>query len=77
MPISNIAIIWTTIFEWCVVRCGSKNGHQKDMFSNKIGFGAQKYANHCGLISNRNWENLHDHLMSTGILTLIMKNIYI
>ena len=26
---SNIAIIWTRVFEWHVVRCGSKNGHQK------------------------------------------------
>ena len=23
----KIAIIWTPIFEWFVVRCGSKNGH--------------------------------------------------
>ena len=23
VPNSNIAIIWTPIFEWCVVRCGS------------------------------------------------------
>ena len=21
----------TPIFEWCMVRCGCKNGHQKDM----------------------------------------------
>ena len=27
----NIAINWTPIFEWYVVRCGSKNGHQKNM----------------------------------------------
>ena len=28
VPKSNIAITWTTIFEWYVVRCGSKNGHK-------------------------------------------------
>ena len=36
MPNSNIAIIWTPIPEWYVVRCGSKNGHQKDMCSKEI-----------------------------------------
>ena len=25
-------IIWTPIFEWCVVRCGSKDQNQKDIF---------------------------------------------
>ena len=29
--ISNIEIIWTLIFEWYVVRSGSKNGHQKGL----------------------------------------------
>jgi hypothetical protein len=33
----------TPIFEWCAVRCGSKNGHQKDiMFLNETGVHAQK-----------------------------------
>ena len=31
IPYSNIARIWTPIFEWYVVRSGSKNGHQKDL----------------------------------------------
>ena len=31
-------MIWTLIFEWYVVRCGSKNGHKKrDMCSKEIG----------------------------------------
>ena len=30
-PKSNIPIIWTPIFEWCMIRCECKNGHQKDM----------------------------------------------
>ena len=31
VPKSNIAIIWTATFEWSVVGCESKNGHQKDI----------------------------------------------
>ena len=27
---SNIAMMWTPIFKWYVVRCGSRNKHQKD-----------------------------------------------
>jgi hypothetical protein len=27
VPKSNIAIIWTPIYDWYVVRCGSKNRH--------------------------------------------------
>ena len=29
------------IFEWCVVRCWSKNGHQKDMCLKEITLSAQ------------------------------------
>jgi hypothetical protein len=29
------------IFEWCVVSCVSKNGHQKDIGSKEIGLCAQ------------------------------------
>jgi hypothetical protein len=29
---SNKIIIWTLIFEWFVVRCGPRTGHQKNMF---------------------------------------------
>jgi hypothetical protein len=32
VPKSNTTIICTPIFEWYVVRCGSKNNYQKDMF---------------------------------------------
>ena len=41
MPNSNIAIILTPIFQWYVVRCGSKNIHQEDMHLKEIGLGAQ------------------------------------
>lgn len=29
VPSSNTTITWTPVFEWYVVRCRSKNGHQK------------------------------------------------
>ena len=29
--------MWTSIFEWSEVMCGSRNGHQKDMCSKEIG----------------------------------------
>ena len=41
VPYSNIAIILTPIFKWYVVRCGSKNRHQKHMHLKEIGLGAQ------------------------------------
>ena len=41
VPISNIATIWTPIFEWYAVRCESKNRHQKDMCLKRIGLRAQ------------------------------------
>ena len=28
---------WIPICEWCVLRCGSKNGHQTDIFLKEIG----------------------------------------
>lgn len=40
VPKSNIAIIWTPIFEWKAFRCGSKNGHLKDICWIEIGLGA-------------------------------------
>ena len=42
VPKSNIALIWTPIFEGYVVRCGSKNGNQEGiMYLKKIGLRAQ------------------------------------
>ena len=41
MPKSNIARIWTPIFEWYEGRCGSKNRHQKDMCLKEIEVRAQ------------------------------------
>jgi hypothetical protein len=41
--------VWKPIFE-CVVRCGSKNGHQKDMLK-RDWTTCLKYANHSRLNS--------------------------
>ena len=43
----------TPIFEWCVLRCGSKNGHQKDiMHFKEIGLRAQNLLTILGSIFN-------------------------
>jgi hypothetical protein len=39
-PNSTTYYNWTPVFEWCLVKCGSKNGHQK-MCLYKIGSCAQ------------------------------------
>ena len=36
MPILDTYLIQTPIFEWCVVRCGSKNEHQKNMCQKRL-----------------------------------------
>ena len=41
MPHSNIAVVWTPICEWYVVRCQSKNEHQKDMCLEEVGLRTQ------------------------------------
>ena len=40
-PNFNTRIIWTPIFEWHVLRIGSKNKHQNDMCLKEIGLHAQ------------------------------------
>ena len=51
MPDSNIAVIWTPVFEW-LIRCGSKNRHQKDMCLKEIGLQAQNMLTILGSIAN-------------------------
>ena len=36
VPKLNTIIFWTPILEWHVVKCGSKNGHQRDMCLKEI-----------------------------------------
>ena len=43
---------WTAISEWCVVGCGSKNRHQKDMCLEEIGLCAPKMFTILGPILN-------------------------
>ena len=65
VPKSNIAIIWTPTFEWYVVRCGSKNGHQKCVYMNEVTLHAQKHDTILGSIINIIVKDLYDQLMST------------
>ena len=50
----NLAIClnWTPIFEWCVVRCESKNKHQEVMCLIEIALHAQSLLVILGLIAN-------------------------
>jgi hypothetical protein len=42
-PNSGTYFKWTPIFEWCVLSCGSKDGHQKDiMHLEEIGLRVQQ-----------------------------------
>ena len=42
----------TPIFEWCMVRCGSKNEHQRNMCSKEIGLCAENFITIPGSIVN-------------------------
>ena len=55
-----------------MVRCGSKNGHKTDVCLKDIELHAQNILTILGSIVNRIRGDLYDHLMSTGIFTLIM-----
>ena len=70
----------TPICEWDVVRCGSKNGYQKDiMWLEEIGLCAQNLITILGSMVNISLGEgeLYDHLMSRRIFTLIMNKIFI
>ena len=51
MPNSITYLDQTPIFEWYLVRCGSKNRYQKDMCIEEIGLTCSKYDNHSRLNS--------------------------
>ena len=46
MPKLNTTTIWTPIFEWYMVACETKNGHQIDMYLKIKWTACSKYANH-------------------------------
>ena len=54
---SNTTVMWTLVFEWYVVKCRSKNGHQKDMCVEKIGPHAGNMLNHSRLDGQCDWRN--------------------
>ena len=55
-PYSVTCLHWIPIFELHVVRCGSKNGHQKDLCLDEIGLCAQKMVTILGLVVNINQD---------------------
>ena len=65
------------MFEWYVVRSGSKNGYQKRHFLKGDWIKCSKYDNHSRLSSEHNWEDLYDHSMHMRIFTSIMIKIFI
>ena len=75
MPSSNTAIIWTPVFETYVVRCGSKNGYQRDTNSKEIGRCAQNMLVILGSMINKYWGDPDDHLMSMRMFNLLMNKI--
>ena len=52
VPNFNTRTIWTFIFKWYVVRCGSKNGHQNDTWLKDIGLCAQNMLSILGSLIN-------------------------
>ena len=64
----------TAIFEWCVVRCGSTNGHQKrHLWFKRDWTTCSKLVDHPRLNSQHNGEGpLYYHFLSSRIITLIM-----
>ena len=60
-----------------MVRCGSKQWHQKDTSLEKIWLHAQNTLTILDSIVNMILEDLCDHSMSTKIFTLIMNKIFI
>ena len=41
MPNLVAYLNWTHVYEWRVIKCGSKNGHPKDMYIKEIILWAQ------------------------------------
>ena len=74
MPNSVTHRNWTPIFEWYVIRCGSKNKYQKYTCLKEMGLRAQ-IITILGSIVNIIGSQC-DCLMNTSILTLIMTKIF-
>lgn len=55
-----------------MVRCGAKNGCQKDIFLKGIGAHAQNMMTILSSVVNIIGVNVYDHLMNTKIFTSLM-----
>ena len=55
MPNFNTTTIWTSTFEWYMVRCGSKNKHQKGMSFKGIILCVQTILINLGSLVNIIW----------------------
>ena len=76
IPYSNAFLNRTPTFEWYVVWCGSKNGYHEVMCSKGEWTVCSNYDNHSRLHSHIIGGDLYDQLMSMGIFTLIVKEIF-
>lgn len=52
----------TPIFDWYVVRCSSKNIHQKDMFIKKDKITCSQNECHSKFNGQHIWEELHSNI---------------
>ena len=77
-PNSNVTTLdfRTPLYEWYVVTCESKNGHQEDVKClQKIEVRTcSKYANHSRFNNQHDWGNLYDHLMNTRVIWPLIMN---
>ena len=60
---------WIIIYVWYVVKCGSKNKHQKDMCVRRKWTTFSKHDYHFRFNSQHNWESLIDKLISKRLFT--------
>jgi hypothetical protein len=74
VPTPNTTIMWTPIFGWYVLRCGSKNGHLKDNVERRLDYilniGSHYLLHMLTILSSRMqpyWEDPYDQLMNTRL----------
>ena len=76
-PNSVIHLQRTPIFEWCMIRCGFKNGYQNDTCLKEIGLVAHKLFTIMDSIINMIGKHLCEHLLRMRTFTLIMNKKFI
>ena len=54
----------TSIVEWCMVKCESKDGHQKNNVLKRDWTMCLIFVNHSRHNSQHNWRDLYDHLIT-------------